>query len=261
MSTLVKSPTCSIVPTKLSPITTPPLMAGYWYSHSPHIALITDIHSLCPLLLALISLTYTHSVQCALIQLLRTIVPKPLWLAAAADRGAVVTNNNKERDATTWLGTIVWISLGPRKQLLGSKWHKSECATSTLVNFYHCNTTNTRRPHKCRSATNTSLVDRGTLEPPLDNMTTRVLSHLVGVSSQLTTPDNNIWDSAGPWSKLTPDPPNALDYLWVSKLIAPSPCPVEKQSNNFPPPKMEKDKSWRCWNHKQDGNKRKLSGS
>ena len=111
----------------------------------------------------------------------------------------VVTNNNKERDATTWLGTIVWISLGPRKQLLGSKWHKSECATSTLlVNLYHCNTTNTRRPHKkCKRATSTGLVDTGTREPLRDNMTTRVVSHLLGVSSQLTTPENNIWDSTG----------------------------------------------------------------
>ena len=30
-------------------------------------------------------------------------MPKPLWLAAAADRGAVVTNNNREgRDNVTW---------------------------------------------------------------------------------------------------------------------------------------------------------------
>ena len=96
------SPTWSIVPTKLSPITTtPPDGRLLILSLSSHCTYITDIHSLCPLLLALISLAYTHSAQCALIQLLRTIVPKPLWLAAAADRGAVVTNNNKERDATT----------------------------------------------------------------------------------------------------------------------------------------------------------------
>ena len=133
--------------------------------------------------------------------------------------GAVVTNNNKERDATTWLGTIVWISLGPRKQLLGSKWHKSECTTSTLVNFYHYNTTNIRRPHKCKRATNTSLVDTSTREPLWDNMTTRVVSHLLGVNSQLTTPGNNIWDSTGPWSK--PDhliPQMLWICLWFFKL-------------------------------------------
>ena len=234
MSTLVSHPlglSCQLncPPSQLPPS---PLMAGYWYSHSPHIALIlltyTHFVHYCLHLyhwhtLALSTILHLYhwhtialpSAQCALIQLLRTIVPKPLWLAAAADRGAVVTNNNKERDATTWLGTIVWISLGPRKQLLGSKWHKSECATSTLVNFYHYNTTNIRRPHKCKRATNTSLVDTSTREPLWDNMTTRVVSHLLGVSSQLTTPENNIWDSTGPWSKLTRGPPNALDLFVI----------------------------------------------
>ena len=100
------SPTWSIVPTKLSPITTPlpPLMAGYWYSHSPHIALILLTYTHFVHYIALISLTYTRSVQCALIQLLRTIVPKPLWLAAAADRegGRHKQQQREGRDNVTW---------------------------------------------------------------------------------------------------------------------------------------------------------------
>ena len=142
-----------------SQLPTPPDGRLLILSLSPHCTYITNIHSLCPLLLALISLAYTHSVQCALIQLLRTIVPKPLWLAAAADRGALVTNNNKERDATTWLGTIVWISLGPRKQLLGIS---DTNLSAPQVPWWTSITTNIRRPHKCKRATNTSPVDTGT---------------------------------------------------------------------------------------------------
>ena len=102
-----QSPTWSIVPTKLSPITTPSPPDGRLLilSLSPHCTYITDIHSLCPLLLALISLAYTlASAQCALIQLLRTIVLKPLWLAAAADRegGRHKQQQREGRDNVTW---------------------------------------------------------------------------------------------------------------------------------------------------------------
>ena len=266
MSTLVKSPTCSIVPTKLSPITTPPpdgrllilssltlptLHLYLW--HTLTLSTILQLyhwHKLCPVPSVHL---FNYSAQ--------SCPSRCGWQRQPIGR-AVVTNNNKERDATTWLGTIVWISLGPRKQLLGSKWHKSECATSTLVNFYHYNTTNIRRPHKCKRATNTSPVDTSTTtrEPLWDNMTTRVVTHLLGVSSQSTTPGNNIWDSTGPWSKLTTDPLNALFFfvnLWTYRTF---PLPCQKKTK-YQFPQMEKDKSWRCWNHKRDGNKRKLSGS
>ena len=51
-----------------------------------------------------LSLTYTRSVQCALIQLLGTIVPKPLWLAAAADSGGGRHKQQQRegRDNVTW---------------------------------------------------------------------------------------------------------------------------------------------------------------
>ena len=59
----------------------------------------------------------------------------------------------------------------------------------------------------------------------------------------MTTPENNIWDSTGPWSKLTPDPPNALEFFCESLNLSHLPLALSKNKvKSYPQQKWKRTK-------------------